>query len=1308
MNKLKNSRLFRFLAIVLLINIFYLNSFSVFAQTINIINPVTNQIFSLKETNFIIEGTTLDDAGDISTVEYWFSDRANTQTSPRHFAKSYESSNVTDYFGLKVIPDETLKSELETLKVHLGSSNPDETYNARLWIEISDNHGGSTQDYVDIKILYNLKPELNITTASGQKKSSNTGFNTITIEGAVSDADDGDRNYIKYRIENSDSGSIAVTDTFLTLTNETGTDGTGEYILADTTDISFTSDPIDLSYINDGNYNFIVYAIDDKGGKSTEIPITFMMDKTGPEVTSIDILDSDITSSSIKFTTTVNNVSKNGSMADLNSLPYAYKISGQTNYLPWTDINSHEFTGLNQNTQYTIYVQARDIVDNKTESSVQKYTRALEPINITYTNIADTSLTINWQHNGNPEADTKYEVSRKISGANDSTYVVLKDDVIGTSYDDIGLVEGETYIYRVLAINGDGLKTVNTTGQSVLTLPSVPSIKEATAIKDSNNTKTITIKWDPVSGATKYALYATEEGGSEVLLSDTITANEYIHSNLVPNKKYEYTLVAGNDTGFSAKSSPVARYTQALDVLGLTVTQSLNESVTFSINSNTSNFSNPHTRIEIRKKSDNSLVAFSDYNVSVSDRAIGGLTQGEEYQVYIIIKNNDVPGEEIVNDEILVFDSFYTNRPVTLEALTVSEGNHHRGRPLEVTIESRENDLNDEIKAMYSITGLLEHQEKQIISPALLGSGYNYIHNTPIKEFIGKIDIPDTFESGIYEINFWLEDRAGNKTGTIKKTFRVDQTDYYLDDLDNIVKNGTNDELKDAIKFIISPDDELYYPSEIHDGILENEYLDLLRRALEERRNELGRDLSADEIKQAVALVNINTKISLNKQNTITDKEIRLVLLGNEDLYNPNYLSDYQDYLKIAYDEKGGDILRLKIPDVIKVIKFVNFIRKDRSNLTIEEIREIVDGAVPVYDEYLQGYRDALKELNERPTIEEIIEAVKLININKKIENGTITISDLKTLPPDTEIIQDYLSEYIKYLQMYQNDLARDLTVDEIKNIIESVNAVMEYETNKTSNNYTDANNNIDSLADANTKRELLSRIAKLEDPKIDFAVNDVSYDISNDKDIATISSLDKLSPSSRNSFIQFLEGKINSITINYLGNKTILVRNGKVKIKIINIDGAKEFRFIEMNEFKNENQDWQRIKDGKIEENISFSQEGFFSGGVQLRNSAGTKSNVVNIDFIVDWVSPTGKMEKYIPMQSATREDSIKIKLNVKDNFNTKKFSKINGIWDIMSTDYFDYELHGEAGLKVIKVEVSDMCGNKTTLKEPIWKVAK
>ncbi|MCG8540259.1 MAG: hypothetical protein MJA82_10015, partial [Clostridia bacterium] len=373
-----------------------------------------------------------------------------------------------------------------------------------------------------------------------------------------------------------------------------------------------------------------------------------------------------------------------------------------------------------------------------------------------------------------------------------------------------------------------------------------------------------------------------------------------------------------------------------------------------------------------------------------------------------------------------------------------------------------------------------------------------------------------------------------------------------------------------------------------------------------------------------------------------------------------------------------------------------------------EEIREIVDGAVPVYDEYLQDYRDALKELNERPTIEKIIEAIKLININKKIENGTITISDLKTLLPDTEIIQDYLSEYIRYLQMYQNDLGRNLTVDEIRDIIESVNAVIGYEANKTNDNHTDANNNVDSLEDGNTKKELLSRIAKLDGPKIDFAVNDISYDISDDKDIATIVSLKELTTSSRNSFIQFLEGKVNSITIKYLGNKTILVRNGKAKIKITNLEGAKEFRFIEMNGLKNENQDWQKIKDEKIEENISFSQEGFFSGGVQLRNSAGTKSNVVNIDFIVDWVSPTGKMEKYIPMQSATREDSIKIKLNVKDNFNTKKFSKINGIWDIMSTDYFDYELHGEAGLKVIKVEVSDMCGNKTTLKEPIWKVAK
>ena len=825
----------------------------------------------------------------------------------------------------------------------------------------------------------NELPSLNSTVVNNQIVSGVMGFRELIIQGTLNDRDVGDILKVYFRVDGN-----------------TGDPGTqvGSDIISDGTDQTI-SQPVDLGDIVEGKHVIHIWAEDDKGGKTDEIPYNFEVDKTALQITTINILDEDITTNSIKFTTTVENIMSNDVMSDLHSMPYAYKISGQTDYMEWISLNSYDFINLEPNTQYTIFTKARDLVGNEVESSVQRYTKALPPGNISYSNITNTELTINWEHNGNPEANTKYEISRKLEDEKDSAYTVIGTDVIGTSFNDSSITVDNMYVYKVLAINGDGLKTDFTTGQ-------------------------------PIG----------------------------------PN--------------------------------------------------------------------------------------------------------------------------------------------------------------------------------------------------------------------------------------------------YFLDNLEHIAGTRTDEELKQAILNILGSDSNLYYPTDIRGDIVESKYLELLRQELIKRRAELGRQLTGEEVKQVVALVNINIKLYIRKENIIIEEELRLALLDNMNRYNSTYLLDYQNELKRMYDADIGGIMKLTFDEVLQAIKLVNFNKKPINSITAEDIKDLIGDAAPVHGEYIENYRNIIEALGSNPTLEKIIEAVKFINITMKIEDGSITIKDLIELLPDTKITHLYFDEYKKYLFMYQNDLKKKLTKEEIKQVIETVNDVLIYKEVSSDENKNKANSSINELKNGDTKDELQLRITPLEKP----TVKKLHNDIYNDEDLSSISSLEKLSPSSRKSFESFLDGNIDSITVKFKGKKTILVRDGNSKIEIANLQGVKEYRYIKKTGLSNEYQDWQKIENEKIEENLSFNQQGFYSGGIQLRNKAGITSSITNIDFIIDNKKPTGKIEKFVPMQNATKENYIKIKLEVNDNLNVPMYAKINNRWDVMPTGYFNYKLNEETGLKVIEIQISDLCGNKATLKDTVWKM--
>ncbi len=152
-------------------------------------------------------------------------------------------------------------------------------------------------------------------------------------------------------------------------------------------------------------------------------------------------------------------------------------------------------------------------------------------------------ITVKW----NPVSGaTKYAVYRKAAG--DSSWTRLSNSVTSTSYTDksADLKAGTTYYYTVRAyVNGawGGYDTIGVSAKAIAAATStVPILTSATASAGQ-----ITVKWSPVSGATKYAVYRKASGDSSwTRLSNSVNSTSYTDksADLKAGTTYYYTVRA--------------------------------------------------------------------------------------------------------------------------------------------------------------------------------------------------------------------------------------------------------------------------------------------------------------------------------------------------------------------------------------------------------------------------------------------------------------------------------------------------------------------------------------------------------------------------------------------------------------------------------------------------------------------------------------------------------------------------------------------------------------------------------------------
>ena len=147
----------------------------------------------------------------------------------------------------------------------------------------------------------------------------------------------------------------------------------------------------------------------------------------------------------------------------------------------------------------------------------------------------------------------------KVAGAN--KYVVLRRlgtgsvwetlcTTTGTSYLDKNVTPGIYYLYSIRAVNNTGYSEYDVNKRVTIKRASYkPDTPTATATNLANG---VQVKWNSVTGATKYNVYRRVGGSSSWVLVGTTTGTSLVDKGVTNGKYYVYSIRAINSAGYSA------------------------------------------------------------------------------------------------------------------------------------------------------------------------------------------------------------------------------------------------------------------------------------------------------------------------------------------------------------------------------------------------------------------------------------------------------------------------------------------------------------------------------------------------------------------------------------------------------------------------------------------------------------------------------------------------------------------------------------------------------------------------------------
>ena len=399
-------------------------------------------------------------------------------------------------------------------------------------------------------IIANEPPEFSSPTAT-REVPENTAANT-NIGAALPAATDADNDPLTYTLEDADAASFNFNAATRQLSTKSG---------------------VTYDHETKPSYSVTLKAEDDNGGSDTlavTITITDVEEPPGrPAAPSVTAVDGTPTSLLVNWTAPTNT----GPDIDNYDLRYREGTSGSwTNGPQNVSGTSETIPGLTESTSYQVQVLARNAEGNSPWSLPGSgQTGALGapdvPTGLDATR-GNQEVMLSWvQPSGGAEV-THYEYEQDVSGRWIST------GSTDTTTTVTGLTNGQSYTFRVRAVNSAGASAASAASASVTpaTVPGAPTSLGATA-----GDQEVMLSWTaPASnGGDSITGYEYEQSGSGNWISTGGTDTNTTVFSLTNGQPYRFRVRALNSVGAGAESAPSANVTPATEPgapTGLTAT----------------------------------------------------------------------------------------------------------------------------------------------------------------------------------------------------------------------------------------------------------------------------------------------------------------------------------------------------------------------------------------------------------------------------------------------------------------------------------------------------------------------------------------------------------------------------------------------------------------------------------------------------------------------------------------------------------------------------------------------------------------
>ncbi|MDA8686255.1 fibronectin type III domain-containing protein, partial [Robiginitalea sp.] len=427
----------------------------------------------------------------------------------------------------------------------------------------------------------------------------------------------------------------------------------GAFVANAGTNTTFTV--TDLSSLT--SYNFTVVAQDAAGNSavaSNIVNVTTLDDIAPEAITDLSASNTTATSTVLSWSA----VFDNGGVTNYEVFQNGASIGDAGTATTFT------VTGLTQATSYTFTVIAQDAAGNDSNLSNSEVVTTLDvsaptaPLNLRASNTTDVSTVLAWNAATDNVGVTHYEVFQNgVSIANVGTNL---------TYTVIGLTNGNTYSFTVVAYDADGNDSNPSNEVSVTTLDT-EAPTAASNLRALNTTATSTVlQWNPASDNVGVVNYEVFIDG--ISIADVGTALSYTATGLTNGSNYSFYVVATDAAGNASLASNTINVS-TLDTEGPTAITDLSAS-NITVNSAVLSWSDAFDNVGVvnyRVLRNGTFLANAGTNLTYT---VTGLTNGTAYTFTVLAI--DAAGNQSLSSNVVNVTTIDTTPPARVSDLAAS------------------------------------------------------------------------------------------------------------------------------------------------------------------------------------------------------------------------------------------------------------------------------------------------------------------------------------------------------------------------------------------------------------------------------------------------------------------------------------------------------------------------------------------------------------------------------------------------------------------------------------------------------------